>query len=230
MTPSDAAVHLGGSALGQHRHVCAFFNTPEEEYNVLLPFIREGMDHGERAFHVYDADRRGRHLRELRRAGIDVDAAQHAGQLEVRSPAETYLRHGRFNQDAMLALIHDVLEEGNDLGFPNTRVVAHAETVFDDWPGAMDFLQYEARLNFVLPLSRHAVICTYDASKIGAAIALDALRTHPVVIIGGVMHENPFFAPPGELLLELVGRTARLNPPALTPDDAHATTAHRTAK
>jgi hypothetical protein len=29
------------------------------------------------------------------------------------------------------------------------------------------------------------------------------LRTHPVVIIGGLMQENPFYVEPGQLLLEL---------------------------
>jgi hypothetical protein len=30
-----------------------------------------------------------------------------------------------------------------------------------------------------------------------------ALRTHPVVIIGGLLHENPFYVDPDQLLLEL---------------------------
>jgi hypothetical protein len=32
---------------------------------------------------------------------------------------------------------------------------------------------------------------------------MDALRTHPVVIIGGLLQENPFFVPPDQLLLEI---------------------------
>ena len=35
---------------------------------------------------------------------------------------------------------------------------------------------------------------------------MDVLRTHPLVIIGGFLHENPFFVPPGELLGELRDR------------------------
>jgi hypothetical protein len=29
------------------------------------------------------------------------------------------------------------------------------------------------------------------------------MRTHPVVIIGGILQENPFFVPPDQFLLEL---------------------------
>jgi hypothetical protein len=32
---------------------------------------------------------------------------------------------------------------------------------------------------------------------------MDALRTHPAVIIGGLLQENPFFVPPDELLREI---------------------------
>jgi hypothetical protein len=34
-------------------------------------------------------------------------------------------------------------------------------------------------------------------------MAIDVMRTHPMVIIGGVLQENPFFVPPDQFLLEL---------------------------
>jgi hypothetical protein len=37
---------------------------------------------------------------------------------------------------------------------------------------------------------------------------MDILRTHPMVIIGGVLQKNPFFVPPAEFLLELRERGA----------------------
>lgn len=35
------------------------------------------------------------------------------------------------------------------------------------------------------------------------------MRTHPMVIIGGVLQENPFFVPPDEMLAELHERRQR---------------------
>jgi hypothetical protein len=32
---------------------------------------------------------------------------------------------------------------------------------------------------------------------------MDILRTHPMVIVGGILQENPFFVPPDEMLREL---------------------------
>ena len=107
----------------------------------------------------------------------------------------------------MLALIEEVLRSGRTLGFPLTRMIAHAETAVDDWSSANEWVEYEMRLNNVLLNYDDPVICTYDVNLLNAALAIDILRTHPVAIIGGVLVENSFFSRPEEFLREVRGRT-----------------------
>lgn len=38
---------------------------------------------------------------------------------------------------------------------------------------------------------------------------MDIMRTHPMVITGGVLRQNPFFVPPDQFLAELRQRAAR---------------------
>lgn len=57
-----------------------------------------------------------------------------------------------------------------------------------------------------LPSDDDAVTCTYDLAKFGAGVVMDALRTHRLVVIGGFLHENPYFVPPHRMLEELRGR------------------------
>lgn len=52
------------------------------------------------------------------------------------------------------------------------------------------------------------IVCLYDLNKCGGALIVDAMRTHPAVIIGSVLQENPFFVPPDEFLRELQDRKA----------------------
>jgi hypothetical protein len=151
-------VRLAGAILDRYRHVCAFFHAPDEEYRVLLPFIKEGFEQGEKAFHIIDPELRSEHLRRLREAGIDIDAAERSHQLEVRAWEEAYLREGHFDQDAMLSLIEDVLKTGKTQGFPLTRLVAHMEWALEDRPGVDDLVEYETRLNYILPRYNDAVI------------------------------------------------------------------------
>jgi len=37
---------------------------------------------------------------------------------------------------------------------------------------------------------------------------MDILRTHPMVIVGGILQQNPFFVPPDAFLRELRARAA----------------------
>jgi hypothetical protein len=47
------------------------------------------------------------------------------------------------------------------------------------------------------------LVCVYDLNKHSASVVIDILRTHPMVIVGGVLQENPLYVPPEELLREL---------------------------
>ena len=151
-------VRLAGSVLHRSRHVCAFFHKKDEEYQVLLPFVKEGFEQGHKAFHIVDPAHRDEHLRRLREAGIDVAEAERSGQLEVRRWEDAYLREGHFDQDAMLALIEEVLKGGKAQGFPLTRLVANMEWGLEDRPGVDDIVEYETRLNFILPKYDDAVV------------------------------------------------------------------------
>jgi hypothetical protein len=212
MTTNGGSMRCAGGILGQHRHICAFFNSADEEHRVLGSFIKEGFERGDKACHLVDPDLRDDHLRRLADAGIDVAQAMDTGQLELRRWQDAYLRGNRFDQDAMLALIEEVLQSGAASGYRLTRLVAHMEWALCDNAGVGDLVEYETRLNYVLPKYADPVICTYDLSKFGASVVMDVMRTHPAVIIGEVLHENPFFVPPDQLLLELRerGRSARL--------------------
>jgi DcmR-like sensory protein len=207
-----APIHFAGSEFGDQRHVCAFFHDPEEKYRVLLPFIKEGFECGDRAFHVVDPDRRKEHLQRLQAVGIDTDAAESSGQLTVYGWNDAHIDpQGRFDQYRMIALIEEELKLGTMRGFGVSRSIGNMEWALEDRPGIDDLVEYEARLNYILPRYRDPVICVYDISKFSGATIVDILRTHPMVIIGSTLQENPFFVPPNEFLKELHARRATQN-------------------
>ena len=158
MHENNGAIHLAGTTLDRYRHVCAFFHSRDQEYKVLLPFIKEGIERHEKAFHIVDPALRHDHVHRLEEAGIDVTACESSGQLEVRRWEEAYLRQGHFDQHAMLALIQEVLETGKTQKFLLTRLVANMEWALEDRPGVNDLVEYETRLNFILPKYADPVI------------------------------------------------------------------------
>src|SRR2546422_4606583 len=128
----EKPIRFAGSELGAHRHICGFFRNPEEEYHLLLPFIKEGFERGEKAFHVIDPKLREDHLRRLDSAGIDVTEAEKSGQFELCNWEQMYLREGCFDQDRMLALWRDVLAAAGQRGFPPTPLGAPMERALEE--------------------------------------------------------------------------------------------------
>ena len=209
---NEHSVQFAGRPLGRERHICALFNSVDEEHRVLRAFIKEGFDRGEKAFHIVDPRLRDEHLMHLGEAGIDVEGAIGSGQLQVRVWQECQFRGDRFDQDAMLALIEDVLQSGAGAGYRLTRFLGHMEWALLDQPGLdeLSFVEFETRVNYLSPKYEDPLICAYNLSKFSARLMLDVIRTHPVVLIGGMLQQNPFFVSPDQLLLELRERgTAR---------------------
>ena len=213
---NERSIEFAGGTLGRERHICALFNSVDEEHRVLRSFIKEGFARGEKAFHIVDPRLREEHLKRLVAAGVDVEDAMGSGQLQVRVWQECQFRGDRFDQDAMLALIEEVLQSGAGAGFRLTRFLGHMEWALLDHPGLdeLSFVEFETRVNYLSPKYEDPLICAYDLSKFSARLMLDVIRTHPVVLIGGMLQQNPFFVSPDQLLLELRERgTARRTTP-----------------
>ncbi len=128
-----APIAFAGCELAESRHVCAFFNSDEEAYQVLLPFIADGFRCNHKAVHIVNPGEGCAHRKRLAAAGIDLKEAELVGQFDLRINTEAYLQQGKFSGDTVI----------------------------------------------------------------------DIMRTHPMVIIGGMLQQNPFYIPPQQFLQEL---------------------------
>src|SRR3984957_9703263 len=204
MAASEHSVQLAGVDLAGRNHVCAFFNTIDEEHRVLGSFFKDGLDRGEKAGHIVDPENREEHLKRLAEAGIHVQEMMDTGQLEVLPWTDAYVRDPRFAQDAMLATVEKLIQSGAAAGYPLTRLVGHhMDWLFHDKPATYNLVEYEARLILFFSRNKNPGTCNYNPSKFGATVAMDIMRTHPLVIIGGLLRENPFFVPPEQFLDEM---------------------------
>jgi hypothetical protein len=167
-----------------------------------MPFFKDGMDRGEKAFHIIDARLRDAHLSACRAGGIDVGTAERSGQLEVRHWEDAYLKDGCFDGERMIRTLTEVLEN-NRTQYTLTRLMGNMEWALETVPGVTDIIEYETKLNSVLPNYPDPVVCVYDLNKHSGSVVMDILRTHPMVIIGGVLQENPLFIPPADFFSEL---------------------------
>ena len=145
-----AAIPLAGGELRDARHVCGFFDGPLEAHRVLVPFIVDGFERGERAVHVVDPERRATHADWLASSGIDVERHLENGQLEIHTWDDVYLNGGRFDRASVRAFVLQSLAAGRDGGFPLTRYIGHMEWALLKTPGVEDLVAYESEIDSAL--------------------------------------------------------------------------------
>lgn len=206
MSASGSKPQFGGTVLNGDHHVCAFFRNKDEEFRTLAPFMLEGLAAGEKAIHIVQPDLRERYLRRMTEAGVDMDAVERSGQLQVTS-FPTFPQHGIIDQDEAIGLLDRLLRASREHGYQRTRVIGEMDWVVQDQIRDDELIMLEAGLHEVYARYEVWVICAYDLSHFGGAVVLDILRTHPAAIVGGVLQHNPFFIPPAQMIEELRGRS-----------------------
>jgi hypothetical protein len=53
---------------------------------------------------------------------------------------------------------------------------------------------------------------TYRLQELSVRTAIDIMRRHPLVMVGGILQRNPFFVPPEQFLARLSGVSGQTNP------------------
>jgi hypothetical protein len=194
-------VNLCGQMLDRPGHICAFFESRQEEYDTLIPHLRGGVDAGELVFHIVDRSRFDDHVGRLRSAGIRVDD----GSVTVRSSEDTYLEHGRFEMEMMCDFIHDRFAEANAEG-KRVRTAGIMDWIARRAPGSERAIEYEARMNTLVPRFDCTFVCVYDLSSLSGEMVVDILATHRFSIVDGRIRENAFYIPPEIYLEQLLQR------------------------
>ena len=87
-----------------------------------------------------------------------------------------------------------------------SRIVCRMDWASGDQSRIDDVIEFESRVDEVWRRYDDAVICTYHLGQLSGDAVIDIMRTHPMVIIGGHLQQNPFFTRPEEFLRDFRGR------------------------
>ena len=194
MSTSPSAIRLAGEELRDFRHICALVDGPAQTDALLLPFIVDGLDRGDRVVDVVDPEVRDAHLERLRTGGVDVAGSMASRQLEVMTWADAYLRGGRFDRSAQLAYLRRTVAETRDLGYPLARYIGSTEWAVEE-DTVRVLLEYEVRVDAFLSKIPDVFVCTYDLTHHSARTIAGALDVHRAAIVGGVLRARRETAP-----------------------------------
>ena len=131
--------------------------------------------------------------------------------LDLRTWNQTHLCVGTFEPKLTSSLFEKALTDAETDGFTHTRFISHMGWAAKHEASSHRLLDYEARANHAaLDAPASQVVCVYDLSVFSADFVLDVMRTHPLVLVGGTLYENPLYVPPVEFLRGLRERVVKL--------------------
>jgi hypothetical protein len=205
-------IRVCGQEIDEPGHICAFFTSRDEEYETLLPYLKDGVEDGDIVLSVVDEARLPDHRARLESAGVTVDDEQ----VTLSTSEATYLANGRFDMDRMVTFVRDQLVEARSKG----RCVRTAGWM--DWmrrgaDGTERAMEYEARMNLLVTDFDCTFMCVYDLASLDGRTVADILATHPYVVLRGQIRQNPFYIPAEVYLREMLSTGHRAAPDHSTP-------------
>jgi KaiC/GvpD/RAD55 family RecA-like ATPase len=200
-------VNMPGSQLSSaierlqvHDHVCLIYETQEEQLAAVVPYIKVGLERGEKCIYILDDNTRDWIVEALRSGGIDVDPALNSGALTPLNKQETYLKHGIFDPDQTIEHFREATSRAKQEGYSALRVTGEMTWVLGGELGADRLMEYVSDLNYFFSDNEVIALCQYNRRRFGPEEIMGVIYTHPMLISGGVLCRNYYYVPPEEYL------------------------------
>jgi hypothetical protein len=175
-------------------HVCAFYRGDAERDRLLTGYLGAGLTAGDKCICVVDSTRTARRIEEL--PGHSGRPGVPTGQIDVHLPESTYLAGGGFSPDDMLAFWSEHLVKAEVEGYSFCRIAGEMTWALRDAPGVEHLIGYECRLNQLTASCPVLLLCMYNLDLFGGEVVVNTVKTHPQVLIQGILFENPYYVGP----------------------------------
>jgi PAS domain S-box-containing protein len=166
-----------------------------EHRALITPYIRGGLDAGQRVLYIFDdhtPETIGGYLRD---DGVDVDACVAKGGLIFRSAVDVFLADGEFDSGAAMSFIRAEASRAAADGYSALRVTEEMTWILRLPPGSSEVLEYGSALNRFVPNVNLMVLCQYPRERFEASRLLNVLTRHPAVIVGDEVYDNFYYVP-----------------------------------
>jgi len=202
--PDRGLLDLGRAIekLGVHDHLCLLYETREEQFSAVIPFMRIGLERGEKCLYAVDDNTAAAVTSAMKGAGMAVESALASGSLVIVSKQDAYLKQGYFDPDEMIGFLKRATDEAKTAGFSALRITGEMTWMLGGDPGTERLMEYEAKLNYFFPENAALAICQYNRTRFSPSIIKNVIATHPLVICGDMVCKNFYYIPPDDFLGE----------------------------
>ncbi|QWZ07379.1 MEDS domain-containing protein [Nocardioides panacis] len=185
-------LRMGIAGVGEIRpgmHLCAIYSGPDQRDRLLVPFMQEGLRHGDQCVCLIDG-LEPRSMRQQTYGAAGRGDTPRSGHLGVYPASHAYLRAGKLAVEQMTTFLetHPASSTGDQL--PLLRAAGEMS-----WgprePGAEELSVHESAVTQVLAEVPALFLCLYDLQRFGVEMLVNVLRIHSQVLLDGTVLHNP---------------------------------------
>ena len=184
LEPKNTEVQMANETEYTERHISLFFRNTEEQWQLLRPYLVDHLNANAPVIYLQHSTSSEQLMQRLHAEGLPLDKLIARGLLRVLPPAQTYLLPGRFDAQRMLDFLETAILAALEAGHKRILMTGEMTWSLQGTPGAEEMAQYEERLN---PLVDHypavTIVCQYDLKRFNGDVILDALLTHPSILV-----------------------------------------------
>jgi anti-anti-sigma factor len=143
-------------------HVCWILSDDRQRLRTLAGYLRDGLAEGHKVICLSQALLPRALVAGLERLGVPVEEAVARGQLEVYTPAESFLAGGRFEAAAMIDRLKGWAVTARRQRWSGLRIAGDMSWAAEPVPGREHLAWFEAQANRIFARGYAIGLCLYD--------------------------------------------------------------------
>ncbi|GEM_PF-4067900 len=173
-------------------HICAFSNSFGDEMSILVPWVHEALERGERCVYVTDKRTVEDVTNVLASSGVDVEKERHLGSLIFLSKSE-WRHDSSFNQSLMAQHVKRIVDRARGIGAEGLWMAVEMTWTQDPEIDADAVARWEGMWNDLLIDMPVVLLCQYDKRDFTPAFLRPELQSHPFVIHDGRLYPSCYY-------------------------------------
>ncbi len=172
------------------QHLCSFYENEEEQFSVVIPFIKYGLNNSERCVYITDDNSERDVKLLLKRSGIDIRKHKESGQLIITTAKDVGLKSGELSNDEVFYSLRKYIDTFPGGKYRTTRIANEMTWILNGELLMRKLGDCETKIGNAILGSQTILLCQYNKRKFQEKCLLDAFLTHPLLASGDHAYDN----------------------------------------